>query len=38
MIKHHYQTLFAYTSHTTRQLLDKAALLDEAALSSPFRL
>jgi uncharacterized damage-inducible protein DinB len=30
MIKQHYQTLFAYTSHTTRQLLDTAALLDEA--------
>lgn len=29
MSKQHYETLFTYTSHTTRQLLDTAALLEE---------
>lgn len=31
MSKQHLETLFAYTWHTTRKLLDQAALLDEAA-------
>jgi uncharacterized damage-inducible protein DinB len=30
VIKQHYQTLFAYSRHTTERLLDKAALLDAA--------
>jgi uncharacterized damage-inducible protein DinB len=32
MSKQHYQILFAYCWHTTEQLLDKAALLDESDL------
>jgi uncharacterized damage-inducible protein DinB len=35
MSKQHYQHLFAYSWHTTQQLLDKAAVLDEAELHAP---
>lgn len=34
MLKEHYQTLFAYSAHTSKKLLAKAALLDEATLNT----